>query len=175
MCPYILIKCLPPYVMSVSPLQYWYNRFAWTCPVSFNPDWLMQSLLCVQNKSRQFLKALSFLQSLAKKQFVRVRLFEKTFIHFFIAMVFVRGVREFQALLDACSSTREWETFYLTLNIGCLNKTHTHIHRQWSRKLSISILSDYYKTVASYLSGENEGSYTSSQTHRCIQISSALQ
>ena len=41
-------------------------------------------------------------------------------------MVFVTDVREFQALLDACSSTREWETFYLTLNIGCLNKTHTH-------------------------------------------------
>ena len=99
-----------------------------TCPVSFNPDWLMQSLLCVQNKSGQFLKALSFLQSLARKQFVRVRLVEKTFIHFFISIVFVRGVREFQALLDACSSTREWETFYLTLNIGCVNKTHTHIH-----------------------------------------------
>ena len=56
-----------------------------------------------------------------------------------------------------------------------MSKQNTHTFTQWSRKLSISNLSDYYKTVASYLSGENEGSYTSSQTHRCIQISSALQ
>ena len=38
-------------------------------------------------------------------------------------MAFVTDVREFQALLGACSSTREWEIFYLALNI---NKTHTH-------------------------------------------------
>ena len=41
-------------------------------------------------------------------------------------MAFVTDVREFQALLDACSSTREWEIFYLALNIEYINKTHTH-------------------------------------------------
>ena len=43
------------------------------------------------------------------------------------------------------------------------------------RHLEGKPMEDYYKTVASFLSGENEGSYTSSQTHRCMQISSALQ
>ena len=41
-------------------------------------------------------------------------------------MAFVTDVREFQAPLDACSSTREWEIFYLALNIEYINKTHTH-------------------------------------------------
>ena len=50
-------------------------------------------------------------------------------------------------------------------------KQNTHTYTKWSRKLSISIFSDYYKIVSSYLSGRNEGSYASSQIHRCIQIS----
>ena len=41
-------------------------------------------------------------------------------------MAFVTDVREFQAFLDACSSTREWEIFYLSLKIGYINKAHTH-------------------------------------------------
>ena len=41
-------------------------------------------------------------------------------------MAFVTDVREFQALLDACSSTCEWEIFYLALKIGYINKTRTH-------------------------------------------------
>ena len=47
----------PPYIMkwigllmSVS-LLHRRNRLAQTCPVSFNPDWLMENLLCFQNKS----------------------------------------------------------------------------------------------------------------------------
>ena len=33
-------------------------------------------------------------------------------------MAFITNVREFQALLDACSSTREWEMFFLALKLG---------------------------------------------------------
>ena len=33
--------------------------------------------------------------------------------------------REFQALLDACSSTREREILYLALKIACINIKHT--------------------------------------------------
>ena len=47
----------PPYIMkrigllmSVS-LLHRRNRLAQTCPVSFIPDWLMENLLCLQNKS----------------------------------------------------------------------------------------------------------------------------
>ena len=39
-------------------------------------------------------------------------------------MAFRTDVREFQALLDACSSTREREIFYLALKTGYINKTH---------------------------------------------------
>ena len=35
-------------------------------------------------------------------------------------------------------------------------KQTTHTYTKWSRKISISILSDYYKTVFSYLSRGNE-------------------
>ena len=35
--------------------------------------------------------------------------FEKTFIYFLNIMAFITNVREFQALLDACSSTHDWE------------------------------------------------------------------
>ena len=34
----------------------------------------------------------------------------RKFCSLFINMAFVTDVREFQALLDACSSTQEWET-----------------------------------------------------------------
>ena len=47
-------------------------------------------------------------------------------------MAFVTNADELhdQALLKACSSTREWEIFYfIALIIGYINKTHTHIHR----------------------------------------------
>ena len=49
-------------------------------------------------------------------------------------MAFSTDVRELQALLDACSSTREREIFYLALKTGYINKTHTYT--KWSRKLS---------------------------------------
>ena len=77
-CSSKLIKCLLPFVMSVSLLQ----QAQQTCPVPFNPDWLLQDILFVQNKSGQISKALSFLQSLFQEQFVRVGVFEKTFINF---------------------------------------------------------------------------------------------
>ena len=35
--------------------------------------------------------------------------FEKTFIHFLNIMAFITNVREFEALLDGCSSTHDWE------------------------------------------------------------------
>ena len=35
--------------------------------------------------------------------------FEKTFFHFLNIMTFITNVREFQALLDGCSSTHDWE------------------------------------------------------------------
>ena len=38
-------------------------------------------------------------------------------------MAFVTDIREFQALLEACSSTREREIFYLALKTGYINKT----------------------------------------------------
>ena len=47
-------------------------------------------------------------------------------------MAFVTNADELhdQALLKACSSTREWEIFhFIALIIGYINKTHTHIHR----------------------------------------------
>ena len=35
--------------------------------------------------------------------------FEKTFIYVLNIMAFITNVREFQALLDGCSSTHDWE------------------------------------------------------------------
>ena len=50
---FILIKCLPPYIMKwiiVSCLleeHNRHNRVASTCPGSFNPDWLVEiSIMC---------------------------------------------------------------------------------------------------------------------------------
>ena len=53
----------------------------------------MENLLCVQYKSGEF-----FL----------VRVFEEILL-IFITMAFIASVDELQALLDACSSTQEWE------------------------------------------------------------------
>ena len=36
-------------------------------------------------------------------------MFEKTFIHFLSITAFITNVREFQARLDGCSSTHDWE------------------------------------------------------------------
>ena len=36
-------------------------------------------------------------------------MFEKTFIHFLGIMAFITNVDDLQALLDACSSTHDWE------------------------------------------------------------------
>ena len=44
-------------------------------------------------------------------------------------MASITDVNELQALLDACSSTRDWEIFYLALKLGYINKTYTHIHK----------------------------------------------
>ena len=47
----------PPYIMKFIGLlmsvsqPHRRNRLAQTCPVSFTPDWLMENLLCLQNKS----------------------------------------------------------------------------------------------------------------------------
>ena len=38
-------------------------------------------------------------------------------------------VDELQALLNACSTTREWEIFYLALKTGYINRTHTHMNK----------------------------------------------
>ena len=55
------------------------------------------------------MKALSFLQvSLVKKQFVPVRFLENS-VHFFDIIAFVTKADELQALLNACSTTRDWE------------------------------------------------------------------
>ena len=55
------------------------------------------------------MKALSFLQvSLVKKQFVQVRFLENS-VHFFDIIAFVTKTDELQALLNACSTTRDWE------------------------------------------------------------------
>ena len=45
----------------------------------------------------------------------------------FITMAFVTDVLEFQAFLDVCSSTREWEIFYLAL-INWIYKQNTHTY-----------------------------------------------
>ena len=110
----------------------------------------MNNLLCFRHKGGQFLKALSFLQSLCQgnicpRSFVWENLFPST------TMVFVTNADELhdQALLKACSSTREWEIFYfIALIIGYINKTHTHIHIVELKTLYFSfdwLL--YYKTV----------------------------
>ena len=108
----------------------------------------MNNLLCFRHKGGQFLKALSFLQSLCQgniclRSFVWENLFPST------TMAFVTNADELhdEALLKACSSTREWEIFYfIALIIGYINK-HTHTYTQWNWKLSTSVLTDYYKTV----------------------------
>ena len=41
-------------------------------------------------------------------------------------MAFITEVNELQALLDACSSTRDWEIEYLALKLGYMNKTYTY-------------------------------------------------
>ena len=110
------------------------------------------------------MKALSFLQSLARKQFVWVGLFEKTFIHFF----YLHGFRY------GCSRiSSSFGRLFLDPRMGNIlfnakhrmSKQNTHTYTKGSRKLSISIFSDYYKTVASYLSGGNEG-YSYMRVHK---------
>ena len=59
-------------------------------------------------KAGRFRKRYLSCNRFARKQLVRVRFFGK-FYSPFITMGFVTDVCEFQALLDACSSTREWE------------------------------------------------------------------
>ena len=108
-------------------------------------------------KNCQYLqyKALSFMQ------FNRFSAKETVFFEF-------SCFREFQAFLDACSSTREWEIFYLARKIGYKNETHTLTYTKWSPKLSISILSDYYKTVFSILSPGNEKLFKSCTVSRAV-------
>ena len=68
----------------------------------------MRNLLTVQNKSGQISKAFLSRNRFARKYFVQVRCFEKL-CSLFINMAFVTDVCEFQALLDACLTVRDWE------------------------------------------------------------------
>ena len=61
-------KCLPPYLMSISLIK-WEQQACLDLPALLALDWIMQNLLCVQNKSGQFLNALiAFLQSLRQEK-----------------------------------------------------------------------------------------------------------
>ena len=69
-------------------------------------------------------------------------------------MVFITNVDELQALLNACSSTQEWELLLDSILVtnDRIYKQNTYTYTKWSWKLSISILTDCYKTVSSVLS-----------------------
>ena len=62
-----------------------------------------------QNKSGLSVQHITLAIALLRKQLVRVRVFENTFVHFLSIMPFITNVDELQALLDACSLTQELE------------------------------------------------------------------
>ena len=73
-------------------------------------------------------------------------------------MVFITNVDELQALLNACSSTQEWELLLDSILVtnDRIYKQNTYTYTKWSWKLSISILTDRYKTAFSVLSQGND-------------------
>ena len=73
-----------------------------------NPDWLMRTLLRIQNKNGQISKALFSCNRFARKYFVRARFLEK-FCSPFIIMAFFTNVINLQAALSACLTVRDWE------------------------------------------------------------------
>ena len=76
-----------------------------------NPDWLVRNLLCIQNKSALSLGSVTIAIRLLGKF---ISDFSKLLI---VKMAFVTDVREFQALLDACVSVRDWETLTESIQI----------------------------------------------------------
>ena len=69
----------------------------------------MLNLFYLPNKSALSVQHITLDIALLRKQFVRVRLFEKKFCSLFDIMAFITNVDEFQALLDGCSSTHDCE------------------------------------------------------------------
>ena len=75
------------------------------------------------------------LPGLARSLLTLIRSFRIYHVFQIIAIIaFITDVNELQALLDACSSTRHWEIFYLALKLGYINKTNTHnLGSMWGR------------------------------------------
>ena len=71
----------------------------------------MRNLLCIQNKSALSLGSVTIAIRLVGKF---ISDFSKLLI---VKMAFVTDVREFQALLDACVSVRDWETLTESIQI----------------------------------------------------------
>ena len=99
-------NCLRPHLMSVSLIQ----QKQQACPLYIHLISSGRIYYGFEIKADGFRKRyLSCKFSLLGKTFVRVRLFEKTFIRFLSIMALVTNVDKLPALLDACSSTQQWE------------------------------------------------------------------
>ena len=68
----------------------------------------MKNLFYLPNKTGLSVQHSTLAITLLRKRFVRVRFLENS-VHFLSIMAFVTNVDEFQALLDGCSSTHDWE------------------------------------------------------------------
>ena len=71
----------------------------------------MRNLLCIQNKSGQILKALSFLQWICWEIIRSSSLFGKFCSLFIVKMAFFTNVVDLEAALSACLTVRDREMF----------------------------------------------------------------
>ena len=69
----------------------------------------MRNLLCIQNKSGQILKALSFLQWICWEIIRSSSLFGKFCSLFIVKMAFFTNVVDLEAALSACLTVCDWE------------------------------------------------------------------
>ena len=87
-------------------------------PVNSYPDCLMRNLLRIQNKSALFLGRVTIaIRLLGNNSSCSSWFSFWKILSTFVNMAFITDVREFQALLDACVSVRNWETLTESIQI----------------------------------------------------------
>ena len=67
---------------------------------------------------------------------------KKNSVHFLIIMAFVTNVREFQALLDGCSLTHDWELLLESILIpgGWIPMAYARLSELTAQEIPVSIL-----------------------------------
>ena len=115
---------------------------AQTCPVYTHPDWFMQNLFCLPNKSALSVQHITLAIVLLRNSLFEFACFEKTFIHFLSIMAFITNVDELQALLDACSLTQELEVLIQSILIPdeWIPMVYARLSELTAQEIPVSIL-----------------------------------